>query len=280
MISLARKLPMPIKNFLKDSIAQVKSLGNYTTFNTVEKFPLYAPYGYGSYNEKSKLTIQAINNIFYNLKYFHGNLNNTNNKLKKFIINNNKKKIKSLEYLFNFYKSDKAKHKYHHLYATILKNNLKNKICEIGLGTNNPKIISTMGKYGKPGASLRAFREFLPKSLIYGLDIDKKILFSEQRIKTFYLDQLNISSYKKLNRLLPNNLDLVIDDGLHSIDSSLLTLKFFLKKIKVNGYICIEDIPETSLIFWEFVNQILSKNFKNFIFKGTNSYIFICKRVR
>lgn len=266
--------------FARKSLELIKSLNSFTIINPIKKFPLYAPYGYGFYNLRQKLTSRTINNIFYNLTYFFSTPNNKT--IKKYIINNQINNLtKILKDLFNFYKSDKAKNKYHLLYASILKNNLNNKkICEIGLGTNDKKYVSNMGKLGIPGASLRAFKEFLPNSLIYGLDIDKKILFTEKRIKTFYLDQLNLKSYQKLNKLLPNNLDLVIDDGLHSIDSSLLTLKFFLKKIKINGHICIEDIPKSSLIFWKFINQILSKNYKNYIFKGKNSYVFICKRIK
>ena len=271
---------MEIISFARKSLELIKSLNSFTITNNIKKFPLYAPYGYGSYNQRQKLTSRTINNIFYNLTYFFSTP--SNKAIKKYIINNKINNLtKTLKDLFNFYKSDKANHKYHLLYASILKNNLKiKKICEIGLGTNNIKYVSNMGKYGKPGASLRAFKEYLPNSLIYGLDIDKKILFTEKRIKTFYLDQLNLRSYYKLNKLVPNNLDLVIDDGLHSIDSSLLTLKFFLKKIKINGHICIEDIPKSSLIFWEFINQILSQNYKNYIFKGKSSYVFITKRIK
>ena len=55
-----------------------------------------------------------------------------------------------------------------------------NKIFEIGLGTNNIDIVSTMGKKGHPGASLRAFRDFCPNAEIYGADFDSRILFQEK----------------------------------------------------------------------------------------------------
>ena len=44
---------------------------------------------------------------------------------------------------------------------------------------------------GKPGASLRVWRDYFPNAIIYGADIDKDILFAEERIKTFYIDQLD-----------------------------------------------------------------------------------------
>ena len=45
------------------------------------------------------------------------------------------------------------------------------------MGTNNPNLVSTMGSSGRPGASLYAFKEYLPNAIIYGADIDKDILF-------------------------------------------------------------------------------------------------------
>ena len=53
-------------------------------------------------------------------------------------------------------------HNYHLIYGSLFKKNNKvKKILEIGLGTDDEKIISNMGRYGKPGASVRAFRDFL-----------------------------------------------------------------------------------------------------------------------
>jgi hypothetical protein len=39
---------------------------------------------------------------------------------------------------------------------------IKNKlnILEIGIGTNNSELLSSMGKYGVPGASFYAFRKY------------------------------------------------------------------------------------------------------------------------
>ena len=71
-----------------------------------------------------------------------------------------------LKNLFNLYGSDKANsHDYHIVYANILKNRDKiEKVVEIGLGTNNVNVLSNMGMFGKPGASRRAFRDYLPNA--------------------------------------------------------------------------------------------------------------------
>ena len=80
--------------------------------------------------------------------------------------------------------SDKSTtHDYHILYSFVLDKlgvNSKLNLLEIGMGTNNPTIVSSMGVNGRPGASLYAFREYLPNSNIYGADIDKDILFEIQ----------------------------------------------------------------------------------------------------
>ena len=72
------------------------------------------------------------------------------------------------------------------------------RILELGMGTDNPNLRSTMGIKGFPGASLRGWRELFPRALVYGADIDRDILFEEDRIKTFYCDQLDSVAIRDL----------------------------------------------------------------------------------
>jgi len=183
--------------------------------------------------------------------------------------------------IFKKNKTDKSNHGYHYLYSFILNelniNNTLN-VLEFGLGTNNPNLVSTMGKKGRPGASLFAFREYLPKSNIYGADIDKSILFNEKRIKTCYVDQLDIKTFNNLNKFNIDKYDLIIDDGLHSIGSSFNTLLWALDNININGWIVVEDIA--LIENWNSINYILSKNdnFEIKIIRGSNSYLFCVKK--
>src|SRR3990167_6451910 len=113
--------------------------------------------------------------------------------------------------LLTKYGSDKATtHDYHHVYANILKT--PSTLLEIGLGTNDVRIPSNMGADGRPGASVRAFRDFLPESQIYGADIDEECLFEEERIKTYPVDQLSSDSLNKLGEEINTKMDFVIDD--------------------------------------------------------------------
>ena len=98
-------------------------------------------------------------------------------------------------------------------------------ILGIGLGTNNTNLVSTMGTEGKPGASLRAFRDFCMNAEVIGADVDESILFKEDRIKTFYVDQTSNNSLNNLKDKFTNKFDLIIDDGLHSPDANINTLR-------------------------------------------------------
>jgi len=72
------------------------------------------------------------------------------------------------------------------------------KVFEMGIGTKDFSIPSNMGDYGPSGASLRVWQEYFPNALIFGADIDKSSLFQEERIKTFYVDQLDLKSVRNL----------------------------------------------------------------------------------
>ena len=153
-------------------------------------------------------------------------------------------------------------------------------ILEIGLGTNNPTLVSSMGSGGRPGASLYAFKQYLPNANIYGADIDKNILFNEERINTCYVDQLDIKTFDNIKNTFGNiKYDLIIDDGLHSIGANLNTLLFALNNIKINGWIIIEDIhiPDN----WFSIKYILSKNknINTYFIKAKNGYLFVLKRI-
>ena len=58
-----------------------------------------------------------------------------------------------------------------------------------------------MGKEGRPGASLYGWCEFFPNSHIFGADIDDDVLFNTKKIKTFYCDQTNPESIKKMQEV-------------------------------------------------------------------------------
>jgi len=139
------------------------------------------------------------------------------------------------------------------------RNSIKN-IFECGLGTNNPNFISSMGISGKPGASLRVWRDFFPNAMVFGADIDKDILFEEERIKTLYMDQLNPLSIKSFwDAIEVNEFDIMVDDGLHTFEagSTLFTNSIF--KLSHNGVYIIEDVVTSDM--FRYKNFFANKNY-------------------
>jgi len=147
--------------------------------------------------------------------------------------------------------SDKSDIKNKHHNYTIeyysLFDNKKDKITsvfELGLGTNYTDVQSSMGPNGIPGASLRGWKRYFKNAKIYGADIDKRILFTEDRIKTYFVDQTNKDIIAELweTKELQNTFDIIIDDGLHEINANLIFLENSLHKLKQDGVYIIEDV--------------------------------------
>jgi hypothetical protein len=115
---------------------------------------------------------------------------------------------------FNKYGSNKASdHDYHRVYGPLMASSRNNQVrlLEVGLGTNNTDVTSNMGTRGRPGASLRAFRDYFPNASIFGADIDRRVLFQDERIKTVFVDQTDPEQFVELKRL-GNDFDFIIDD--------------------------------------------------------------------
>lgn len=159
--------------------------------------------------------------------------------------------------IFEEYKSDKCPnifHSYSIEYFNILKDkkhNIKN-VLEIGVGTN--EIMNPIcGESYKIGASLKSWRDFFPNSRIIGLDINKEVLFEDERIKCFYVDQSNEISLEKtienINEYYNENIeyDLIIDDGSHIKEHMILTFETYKKYLKSGGLYIIEDIKFNEL---------------------------------
>ncbi|MBY0293867.1 class I SAM-dependent methyltransferase, partial [Patescibacteria group bacterium] len=184
--------------------------------------------------------------------------------------------------LFKSYGSDKSgKHDYYRLYAHLLKDKreLPISIFEIGLGTNNMDVPSNMGKYGKPGASLRAFRDWAPHANVHGADVDDRVLFEEERIKTYYLDQTKPDTLHTIaQNFTPNSFDLVIDDGLHNSWANLNTLEWALGLIKDDGHFVIEDVVEKYIDTFDVAAALLKDHYDCELVKCRTEWIFLARK--
>lgn len=266
---------------MKSNISKTWLVLRYGTNKYLYKnFKIFAPNSSGNSNvlgyhtEKSiKLTFPLISdlvNIINNKKTL---ITAKNFCLKKRKINEANK----IKKLFNFYGSDKSNfHNYHFIYSSLFKNpkNVKN-ILEVGLGTNDQNLVSNMGKLGNPGASVKAFRDYFIKSNVYGADIDKRILFKDIRIKTFYVDQTNLKTIKRLYKKINKMFDLIIDDGLHVTYANINMIIASLKYLKKEGWLVIEDISFDTQSIWETISFILRKKYTTYLIKTNNTLIFL-----
>ena len=171
-----------------------------------------------------------INKFFRNIRYtiYIKYLNWLNNMNSKRVYNDSENILK---HLFNNYGSDKGninnKHNYSDYYNFIFSNiRLKKlKLLEVGLGSVDSNMnfhMKYMGKNYRPLASLLAWKDFFENSLIYGADIDKKILKNQERIQTFYVDMLNENSIRNMWNNIKTKMDIIIDDGFHSFEANQL----------------------------------------------------------
>ena len=138
-------------------------------------------------------------------------------------------------------------HNYADIYDLMfrLRRNDVSLVLECGLGTNNPEMYSSMGVNGKPGASLRLWRDYFPNASIIGCDIDERVLFEEERIKTFGCDQTNqasIANFIENAGIAESSADIIIDDGLHEFHAGRSFFEGTIKYLSDDGIYVIEDV--------------------------------------
>jgi hypothetical protein len=184
------------------------------------------------------------------------------------------------------YGSDKSALGYAEIYQVIL-SEIKSRVgrdpitvVEIGIGSTDPAIPSNMTVFGNPGASLKSFRDSSKNIYVTGGDIDSKILFNDERIKTHKVNQLESSSIR--NFLLHiGSFNLLIDDGLHQLDANLNTLTESILFAKPGSWIVIEDISHEIKFskIWIAIGELLSKRFFVWLIECHKSYVFVayCK---
>lgn len=184
----------------------------------------------------------------------------------KIVIRYKKDATSVLGALCDEYGSDKGEikssgHPYHwpsHTYADFYsllfgqrRNNIRH-VFECGIGTNDPDLVSSMGQQGKPGASLRVWQDYFPRAEIIGADIDRSILFAEDRIKTHYVDQTDPRSIQQLwDSVDAESFDVMIDDGLHVYTAGICLFENSFHKLADGGVYIIEDVMPADLVRYQ-----------------------------
>lgn len=182
--------------------------------------------------------------------------------------------------LFEKYKADKCPaihHSYSPAYYELLspfKYEIKNML-EIGIG-NLPLMEKIIPEGYIPGASIKAWRDFFTNATIYAVDIIPEVLFQEDRIKTYQVDQSSRDSIVQFMETVKTEtsedfvFDYIIDDGSHIIDHMIISGYEFPKYLKEGGIYIIEDIQK------KYFPALLDVNFPNLkmthIYEGTSDW--------
>jgi hypothetical protein len=264
--------------------AAQRRLSNFSVLNVLRTFPQFIPYSEGSYKARAKFTLDAINEtlpLLSDLAASVGRPKAPVMEIADFPANDEQRQAASaLKEYFDAQGSDKSSHhSYHHLYGAILADReAMRSVIEIGIGTHHSDTVSYMVR-GKEGGSLRAFRDFLPFAKIYGADIDRRVLFKEERIETFFVDQTDPATFEQLARSVDGECDLIIDDGLHSPHANIQTLIFGLKKVRPGGWVVVEDIGHDALPVWQAVSALLPERYRSYIVHEQHALLFAVKRL-
>lgn len=150
--------------------------------------------------------------------------------------------------LFNAHASDKqSQNGYAPIYHALLKH-LRDRpvrLLEIGIGTVIPGAYCSM--YGhdlpgyRPGASLRAWRDYFPNGTVCGVDVQPDTMIrDEPRIATAIVDSTNAEAVRAY--LGDRAFDVIVDDGAHIPELQVKTLRNFFPALAPNGLYVIEDV--------------------------------------
>lgn len=94
-----------------------------------------------------------------------------------------------------------------------------------------------------PGASVRAWREFLPEAELYGADINPGCLVLEKEtgVKIHIIDQSNPDHLREMAAAL-GEVDFIVDDGSHVLSHQIVTLLQLWPILVPGGFFAIEDL--------------------------------------
>src|SRR3989344_4404222 len=116
-------------------------------------------------------------------------------------------KLCKLGYKYGTDKCPQIKHSYTPFYYELLKDKQQSvkKVLELGIGrtrknNHKPEKVYELGvkQYLERGASLYMWRDFFPNAQIYGADFRPEVMFEDERIKTYLLDERKKKDLVKL----------------------------------------------------------------------------------
>jgi autotransporter strand-loop-strand O-heptosyltransferase len=146
--------------------------------------------------------------------------------------------MNELTILANKYGSDKGteygdKHNFTETYEKYFKSFKHKSINILEIGIND-------------GSSLKMWYDYFPNATIYGVDINDKSNFSNEKVKCIVLDQSKKEDLEEFVKNINISFDIIIDDGSHHISDQQLSFGSLFPLLKDDGIYVIEDL-HTSL---------------------------------
>lgn len=128
-----------------------------------------------------------------------------------------------------------SKHSYTPYYFDLFNNQRQSvkKVLEIGVGE---------------GPGLRMWRDFFPKAMIYGAEIDDKRIFKDERIEVIKCDHSSETDLKELIKKTGTDLDFVVEDGSHKPEDQIFTCLTLMPMLHKDVVYIIEDVADLSII--------------------------------
>lgn len=145
--------------------------------------------------------------------------------------------------------TDKRDHGYVSAYSALLRTRRyrSNRLLEIGVGGWSLE----EGYSGeRPGGSLRVWRDYLPRSVIVGLDIEEKRVRLGPRVRFVRGDQTDPVALAKAVDALGGTPDIVIDDGSHFAGHAIATFDVLFGQMAPGSLYVVEDLSTSYWPHW------------------------------
>ena len=105
---------------------------------------------------------------------------------------------------------------------------------------SNSKHILEIGVYY--GGSLKYLSDKFKDGNIYGIDIEDKTQYDEERVKTYIVNQEDRDSLNGFLKELDVEFDIIIDDGGHTMKQQQVSFGILFKRLKKGGIYILEDL--------------------------------------
>jgi hypothetical protein len=95
------------------------------------------------------------------------------------------------------------------------------------------------------------WQSYFPKARIFAVDILDTSQFSNARVTTLIADQANRDHLQSAIAVSGSDIDVLIDDGGHTMEQQQVSLGFLFRHVKPGGYYVIEDVHTSLPALWK-----------------------------